>query len=117
MSSLIDTETTKQWIFSQPEHPGFSHKLHPSPFGKIRGITFILKRGRQLCTQGAHKGAKKWMWIQLVIVDGEKGDAKGWGFCILKLGRHRTENQNQSNTFLVSSTHANPGLTAHTELV
>lgn len=57
------------------------------------------------------------MWIQLVIVDGEKGHAKGWGLCILELGGHRMENQNQSNTFLASPAHANPGLTAHMESV
>lgn len=75
--SLIDMEMAKQEIFSQSEHPRFSHKLYPSPFGKIRGIIFILKRGRHSYVPNTLGRSQEENVTELVIADGEKRDTKG----------------------------------------
>lgn len=35
------------------------------------------------------EGARKGMWTQLVTVDREQGDARGWGLCSLRPRGHR----------------------------
>lgn len=65
------------------------------------------------------EGARKGMWTQLVTVDREQGDARGWGLCSLRPRGHRIKkkkNQNQPNAFLASQNQAQGWLLTQTEL-